>query len=295
MISLVTGGAGFIGSNLVDGLLSIGHKVICIDSESADNEKFYWNSLATNLKIDVCDYEKIAPHFKNVDYVFHMAAESRIQNTINNPSKAVKVNSYGTCVVLQCSLEAGVKRLVFSSTSAIYGKNLTPNNEKQEPDCLNPYSVSKLNGEHLCKIYNNLFGMQTLVLRYFNVYGNRQPSKGIYAPVIGIFKRQKESGQNLTVVGDGSQRRDFVNVSDVVNANILAATKDLHNEYLGTPFNIGSGENISVLEIAESISNKIVFVPKREGEMKETLADISKAKKVLGWQPEISLSSYLNS
>lgn len=296
MKSLVTGGAGFIGSNLVDKLLSIGHHVVCVDNESSiNNSKFYWNNNAENHKIDICDYENIRKIFNNIDYVFHLAAESRIQNTIENPIKAVKVNSYGTSVMLQCAKESNVKRFIFSSTSSVYGNNTTPNKENQVPDCLNPYSVSKLNGEHLCKIYNNLFDLETVILRYFNVYGNREPSSGMYAPVIGIFKRQKDNGEHLTITGDGLQRRDFTNVSDVADANILAAMTNIPKEYLGTEFNIGSGNNNSVLEIANLLSEKIKFIPPRDGEMRETLADISKSKEILKWKPRVDLIEYIKS
>lgn len=302
MKSLVTGGAGFIGSNLVDKLISIGHEVVCIDNEASNNDVFYWNSKSINVKANICNYEGIRHFFKNVDYVFHMAAESRIQNTIDNPSKAINVNSYGTAVVLQCAKENNVKRLVFSSTSSVYGKNDSPNNENQTPDCLNPYSASKLHGEHLCKIYNDLFELETIILRYFNVYGNREPIKGMYAPVIGIFKRQRDAKEHLTVTGDGLQKRDFINVFDVVEANVLAATKKIPNEFLGTAFNIGSGRNNTILEIAKIISNKLdypwkepKFISARSGEMKETLANISKANSILEWKPNIELVEYLKS
>lgn len=294
MKSIVTGGAGFIGSNLVDELINLGHKVVCIDNESS-NSKSYWNQSALNYKADICDYEKIKDLFKDADYVFHLAAESRIQNTVDNPVKAVKTNSLGTSVVLQCARENNVKRFVFSSTSSVYGKNNVPNDENQVPDCLNPYSVSKLNGEHLCKIYNDLFGLQTVILRYFNVYGNREPLSGQYAPVLGIFRRQKSNGESLTITGDGSQRRDFTNVKDVANANILAATGDISKEFFGTAFNIGGGKNISILEIAKMISSDIKFIPKRLGEMQETLANIKKSQTVLNWNPKVDLISYIES
>jgi len=295
MKSIVTGGAGFIGSNLVDKLLSTKHKVICIDNESSSaNSKFYWNDCAENYKLNICDYEKINHLFKDVDYVFHLAAESRIQNTIDNPIKAIKTNSLGTAVVLQCSRENGIKRFIFSSTSSVYGKNTVPNHEQQIPDCLNPYSSSKLSGENICKVYYELFGLKTVILRYFNVYGNREPSSGQYAPVLGIFKKQLDKSENLTITGSGLQRRDFTNVEDVVNANLMAALKDIPDEFYGTPFNIGSGENYSILEIAKKISSKIIHIDERKGEMKETLSDIGKAKSILGWEPKCKISNYID-
>lgn len=296
MKSLVTGAAGFIGSNLVDKLLEIGHEVICIDNESAlSNSCFHWNNKATNYKIDICEYVKIRPLFENVDYVFHLAAESRIQNTIYNPIKCIRTNVLGTSTVLQCSRESNVKRLVFSSTSSVYGGNESPQVEHQNPDCLNPYSSSKMSGEFLCKNYWNLFGLQTIILRYFNVYGNREPQSGPYAPVLGIFFRQKQNSEPLTVTGDGLQRRDFTNVLDVVNANIIAATRCIGREHIGECFNIGSGVNYSVLEIAQKISKDIVFLPQRQGEMRETLADIKKAKEILEWTPNFDLLKYISS
>ena len=291
---LVTGGAGFIGSNIVDHLILGGHDVTVIDSEcSNSNDAFYWNSKADNYKFDICDYDKIRPIFDGIDYVLHLAAESRIQIAIENPLLAVKTNSFGTATVLQCSREAKIKRLVYSSTSSAYGLNSFPNNEDQLDNCLNPYSVSKVSGEKLCTIYNDLFNLETVILRYFNVYGPRNPSKGQYAPVISIFKRQKDNDEPLTIVGDGEQRRDFTHVNDVINANILAATKDIDKEFLGTVFNIGTGKNYSINEIAKMFNHKSINMPNRLGESKITLADNSKAKNILGWSPTVNIEDWI--
>lgn len=296
MKSLVTGGAGFIGSNMVDKLLSQGHEVVCIDNLSAEsNDNFYWNENASNHKVDISEKDQIRGLFEGVDYVFHMAAESRIMNTIDNPVRAVETNSLGTAVVLQCSREAGCKRLVYSSTSSVYGKNSSPNKETQVPDCLNPYSSSKYSGEMYCRNYYELFGLETVILRYFNVYGNRQPERGQYAPVTAIFARQKRNGESLTVVGDGLQRRDFVNVDDVVDANYRAATVDIEKNIIGTAFNVGTGTNYSVLEVAKWISDEISFIPERPGEMRETLADNSKIKEFLGWNPTVDMKNWVES
>ena len=199
--AIVTGGAGFIGSHIVEHLLSVGWYVKVIDNESSEShDKFYWNKKTENHQEDICDYESIRPLFDGVDVVFHLAAESRIQPTLDNPILATEVNTVGTCTILQCAKEAGVKRVVYSSTSASYGlKNEIPNVESMPNDCLNPYSVSKVAGEEFCKMYTNLFGLETVVLRYFNVYGERQPLRGQYAPVIGIFKRQKNNNESLTI------------------------------------------------------------------------------------------------
>ena len=294
MKSLVTGGAGFIGSNLVDRLLELGHEVIVIDNEYSDaHDQFYWNDKAQNYKYDIRDYENTRPLYDGVDYVFHIAAEARIQPAILNPIEAVSINSVGTCTVLQCSREAGVKRVMYSSTSSGYGMNESPNIETQPDDCLNPYSVSKVNGEKLCKMYTDLFSLPTICFRYFNVYGERQPIRGQYAPVIGIFLRQHDSGEPLTIVGDGNQRRDFTHVSDVVNANIMAAISNVETEMFGQVYNIGTGTNHSINEIAKIISDDIVNIPPRKGESRITLANIQKTKKTFGWHPKVKLEEWI--
>ena len=293
MKSLVTGGAGFIGSNIVDKLLELGHEVVVIDNESSDaHESFYWNALAKNYKLDICDYEAIRPLFDGVDYVFHLAAEARIQPTIVNPLKAVKTNVLGTATVLQCSREAKVKRLMYSSTSSAYGSNGIPNVETQPDDCLNPYSVSKVSGEKLCSMYYDLFGLETVIFRYFNIYGPKEPAKGQYAPVIGIFKKQKESGEPLTIVGNGEQRRDFTHVFDVAEVNILAATANLSSDVLGTVFNVGTGTNYSINEISKFYNHKTVNIAERLGESRATLANNNKSLQHLGWRPKRKLEEY---
>ena len=293
MISLVTGGAGFIGSNLVDYLLSKGHQVVCVDNESADNEKFYWNDKAINVKADITDYKGMKNVFTGVDYVFHLAAEARLQPAINNPIDAVHRNCVGTTVILQCAREAGVKRFVYSSTSSAYGNNPYPNVETQSDDCLNPYSASKAAGEKFCKMYSSLYGLETVVLRYFNVFGERCPTRGQYAPVIGIFDRQKELGEPLTIVGNGSQKRDFIYVKDVARANELAAIMPGVKDHLGEVFNIGSGSNYSVQQIADSISDNQTYIDERVGEMDTTLANITKTNKVIGWKPEVDVLEWI--
>ena len=294
--SLVTGGAGFIGSNLVDTLLELGHEVVCVDNESAEsNEEFYWNPKAYNVKADIVDYTAMKNCMTGIDYVFHLAAESRIQPAILNPIEAVTKNCVGTCTILQAAREVGVKKVIYSSTSSGYGFNKPPNNEEQPDDCLNPYSVSKVAGEKLCKMYTNLFGLKTISFRYFNVYGERQPLKGQYAPVIGIFLRQRAADESLTIVGDGEQRRDFTHVSDVVQANILAATKDIDEEFYGTLFNVGNGQNYSINEIADKISDNQVNIPPRIGEARTTLANNNKLKSVLGWEPKVNLMEWIES
>lgn len=292
--SIVTGGAGFIGSNLVDGLLDAGHEVIVIDNEFSDShEHFYWNDNTNNYKLDIRDYQNTRKLYDGVDYVFHLAAESRIQAAIANPIEAVSINSVGTATVLQCAREAGVKRVMYSSTSSAYGNNIIPNVETQPDDCLNPYSVSKVNGEKLCAMYTSLFGLDTVIFRYFNVYGDRQPVKGQYAPVIGLFLKQALNNEPLTIIGDGTQRRDFTYVSDVVNANIIAATKDVDKNAFGQVYNVGNGVNYSINEIASMISNNFIYLPPRVGEMKETLCNSEKFRVTFGWEPKVSMKDYL--
>lgn len=295
MKALVTGGAGFIGSNLVDKLLEIGHEVVVIDNESSEcNEEFYWNESAFNAKFDIADYTNTRPLYDDVDVVFHLAAEARIQPAIENPILAVTTNAVGTCTVLQCAREAGVKRVIYSSTSSAYGRNTPPCVEDMREDCLNPYSVSKVAGEKLCKMYYELYGLETIVFRYFNVYGERQPLRGHYAPVIGLFLRQSESGDPLTIVGDGEQRRDFTHVSDVVNANIVVATSNPDPSAFGQVYNVGTGKNYSVNQIANMISNHQVNIPSRPGESRETLANNSKIKTIFGWSPKISIDVWIS-
>ena len=294
MISLVTGGAGFIGSNLVDYLIQQGHEVICVDNESAEcNDKFYWNERACNIIGDITDYKFMKNLFTDVDYVFHLAAESRLQPAIKNPIEAVYKNCVGTTTILQCAREAGVKRFVYSSTSSGYGFNPSPNVETQPDDCLNPYSASKVAAEKFCKMYSDLYGLETVVLRYFNVFGERSPRRGQYAPVIGIFDRQKLSGEALTIVGDGTQRRDFIYVGDVAKANLIAAEATLDKKYFGQVFNIGSGINYSVQEIADAISDNQTYIPKRDGEMETTWSNIEKASEILGWKPEVDVLEWI--
>lgn len=291
-LSLVTGGAGFIGSHIVEQLIGLGHEVVVVDNEYSDNEKFHWRDDTYNVNIDITD-KALKNAFTNVDYVFHLAAEARIGPAIENPVNAVNINTIGTCNVLQCARDAGVKKVMYSSTSSGYGLNPSPNDETQPDDCLNPYSVSKVAGEKICKMYTDLYGLKTVIFRYFNVFGERAPKKGQYAPVIGIFLRQRAAGEKLTIVGDGEQRRDFVYVKDVANANIMAALSNADDEAYGQVYNVGSGKNYSVNDIASFISNDTINIPPRVGEARNSLANIDKIYKTFAWKPETDVEQWI--
>ena len=171
---------------------------------------------------------------------------------------------------------------MYSSTSSAYGLNDPPNTEDQPEDCLNPYSVSKIAGEKICKMYTDLFDLPTVIFRYFNVFGERAPTKGQYAPVIGIFMRQRAAGEQLTIVGDGEQRRDFVYVKDVARANVMAAISNAEPEAYGQVYNVGTGTNLSVNQIASFISEDVIYLPPRTGEARNSLANIEKIYKTFG-------------
>ena len=291
--SLVTGGCGFIGSHIVDYLAELGQEVIVVDNRSANNDQFYDNAPGVEyLKADITDYSLMSTVMEDVDYVFHLAAESRLQPAIENPIDAVTRNCVGTTVLLQAARNACVRRFVYSSTSSGYGNNPAPSVETQPDDCLNPYSASKVAAEKFCKMYYNLYGLETVSLRYFNVFGDRSPTRGQYAPVIGIFERQKAAGEPLTIVGDGSQKRDFVYVGDVARANYLASIMPLR-EHIGEVFNVGSGKNYSIQEIADLISPEQKYLPKRAGEMETTLANIDKIRSVIGWKPDVDVLEWI--
>jgi UDP-glucose 4-epimerase len=292
---IVTGGCGFIGSNLVDKLISDGHEVVVIDNLSSDaHDQFYFNDKATYYEEDVSKSHAVNGIFERhrPDYVFHLAAEARIQNCINTPSKALNSNTMGTQNILEAARMYGTKRVILSSTSAIYGlSEEAPQKESQTPDCLNMYSYSKWFSEGLCKLYSSLYSVDTVCMRYFNAYGPRQPVRGSYAPVIGVFSRQKKAGEPMTVVGDGLQTRDYVHVSDIVSANIACMNNQTNLN--GEIINIGTGTAHSVLDIAKMMEGQYVFVAARKGEARHTLADNTKAKTILGWSVTKDLTTYL--
>jgi len=306
---IVTGGCGFIGSTLVDELVSKNYNVRVIDNLSAEsNDQFYKNPKATYYEIGIEEKEKLQESevFQDVDTLFHLAAESRIQPTLENPSKACYTNFYGTAIILELCKEYGVSKVMYSGTSSAYGLKNSNNirkmlgikydaslKEDMPRDCLNPYSVSKTAAEDLCKMYHTLWGLKTVIFRYFNVYGERQPLKGQYAPVIGIFLRQRADNEPMTIVGDGLQTRDFTHVKDIVQANILASLSENELVY-GEIFNVGTGKNHSVLDIANRMGGEYVHIPARKGESRETLANIDKISTMLGYKPSVKLEEWID-
>ena len=292
-ISIVTGGAGFIGSHIVEKLKRLDHMVVVIDNEYSDNDNFHWRKDTLNVNIDITDYKALKKACTGADYIFHLAAEARIGPAIKNPINALNINTIGTCNVLQCAREVGAKKVLYSSTSSGYGLNEAPNVETQPDDCLNPYSVSKVAGEKLCKMYTDLYGLNTIIFRYFNVFGERAPRKGQYAPVTGIFLRQKAAGEPLTIVGDGEQRRDYIYVKDVANANVMAAISNPDDDAYGQVYNVGSGKNYSVNEIASFISDDTINIPPRVGEARNSLANIEKIRKTFAWKPEVDVETWI--
>lgn len=300
---LITGGAGFIGSHLTDKLIELGHKVrvvdnLCIFKKQSDF--FYKNPKAEYYKYDIRDLKPLAKAFKSVDIVFHLAALARIQPSLKNPRLYEETNSLGTMNVLIASKKAGVRRVVYSGSSSVYGlKNKPPTNEDMAPDPLNPYAATKLAGEYYCKIFSSAFGLETVILRYFNVYGPRQPKIGQYTPVVAKFIRQLKKGEPMTIVGDGEMTRSFTYVGDVVRANILAIKSKKVGK--GEIINIATGpdskysinllaEMIGEDKIANLIKNKkAVYIPPRAAEILHSRADISKAKRLLGWEPKVRI------
>lgn len=292
---LVTGGCGFIGSHLVDRLVSEKHVVQVIDNLSSDaHDQFYFNPNVTYYTYDIVNADLIDKVFERhkPEIVFHMAAQARIQQCIREPIKTININTLGTHNVLEAAKRAQTRRVIFSSTSAIYGmSSKSKQSEEDNPDCLNIYAYSKWFSEAICRLYSASYGIDTACLRYFNVYGPRQPKRGSYAPVIGIFSRQMSQSEPMTIVGDGLQTRDYVHVLDVISANI--ATMNKSTPLNGSIFNVGSGVAYSVIDIANMMGGEYVHVEPRDGESRHTCAMIDKISKELNWYPVKKLEEYL--
>lgn len=301
---LVTGGAGFIGSNLVDELMTQGMEVRVLDDLSegrpANLERWKNHKNFQFIQGSILDYELVRRSCDHVTCVFHLAADSRIQTGITDPRHSIQTNVVGTANVAEAARQMNVNRVVYSASSSAYGRindvwaQETGLHEGLPTDCLNPYSMSKKAGEDVMDVYTRLYGLSTVSLRYFNVYGPRHQEEGRYSTVIAIFRKQLREGKKMTIVGDGTQRRDFTFVGDVVRANMLAM---MNRDATGL-FNIGTGKNLSINELAALIDNdelgtnwmnKIEYIPPRLGEAQNTLADNTKAKDLLGWQPQINL------
>lgn len=283
---VVSGGAGFIGSHLVDALIGEGALVDVIDNLSG-GKKEYVNEKAVLSVLDVRNYDAIAPIIKGADYVFHLAALPRVQYSIEHPVETHEVNVVGTLNVLRAAHTGGVKRLVYSASSSAYGnQEKLPLSEDMTAHPLSPYGLQKYEGELYARLFSDIFGLPTVCLRYFNVYGLRHDPEGPYALVIGKFLKQRKEGKTLTITGDGTQTRDFTHVNDVVRANMLAATSA--NVGKGEAINIGAGNNRTINRIADLIGGEKEYLPPRI-EPKHTCADIQKAKELLGWEPLVSL------
>ncbi len=302
MSVLVTGGAGFIGSNLVDELMTQGLEINVIDDLSEgklDNLKRWSGHKRFNfVKGSILDFDLVRRAADHASCIFHLGADSRIQTGISDPRHAFETNVLGTANVAEAGRQAGVSRIIYSASSSAYGRGEMPESgfsEDCKTDCLNPYSVSKKAGEDIMDVYHRLYGVSTTSLRYFNVYGPRHQEDGRYATVIAIFRRQLRLRKKMTVVGDGSQLRDFTFVGDIVRANMLAM---MNRDATGV-FNIGTGENHSINELAEEISgipknseywnNTVEYIASRLGEAQVTLADNKRARDILGWRPQVNL------
>lgn len=287
---LVTGGAGFIGSNLADELIKQNHEVVIIDNLST-GKKENINSQAEFHEVDIRNLEKIKPLFIGADYVFHLAAFPRVQPSIEDPATANDINLNGTLNVLLAARDAKIKKVVYSASSSAYGdQTKMPLTEDMLAHPLSPYGLQKHVGELYCRLFTEIYGLPTVSLRYFNAYGKRQALEGAYALVMGTFIRQRLNGEPMTITGDGNNRRDYTSVIDVVRANICAIQSDKVGQ--GEVINIGRGSNFSVNELAKMIGGPVKHIEARI-EPKETLADNSLAKKLLGWEPTVNLPEWL--
>lgn len=283
---LVTGGAGFIGSNLVDALIGLGFEVHVIDNLSGGKKENVHKKARLHIK-DITDLKDIKSIFKGVSYVFHLAALPRVQYSIDHPYDTNKTNVGGTVNVLISSYEAGVKKVIYSASSSAYGdQKIMPLKENFPAMPKSPYGLHKYIGELYCKLWSEVYGLPTVSLRYFNVYGPRNNPEGPYALVIAKFLQQRMNGKPMTITGDGRQTRDFTNVKDVVRANILAMENSKVGR--GEVLNIGAGKNQSINKIAQLIGGPVIHIPARF-EPKNTLADNSLAKKILGWMPNVNI------
>ena len=295
---LVTGGCGFIGSHLIDALVDSGYTVVNVDNLSADNDQFYLNESknVTNHHFDVCNTKKLITISKGCEFIFHLAAESRLGASIANPRKAIDSNIKGVVSVLEAAQANKIKGIVFSSTSSIYGLNANfPLKETEREDCLNAYASTKYAAELFLRNYYEIYGIKSVILRYFNVYGERSPKSGQYALVLGIFEKLLKDGKPLTVTGDGTQERDFIHVKDIAQANIECINNFDTNPdmWKAQVFNIGYGETKTINEIANTLSDSIVYIKKPAGEALNNLSDNTKFKLTTNWKPTINVIDWI--
>ncbi|MFQ5474852.1 MAG: SDR family oxidoreductase [Candidatus Nanoarchaeia archaeon] len=291
---VVTGGAGFIGSHIVEELVSRGETVIVIDdlsTGSLDNLSRVVDKIAF-IKGSILDRDLLETHMVGVDFVLHLAAFVSVAESVDNPMLCHNINSTGTLNVLMAAKKCGVKRVIYSSSAAVYGDDpVLPKKEDMLPSPKSPYAASKLSGEYYCYMFNHLYGLETVVLRYFNVYGPRQRADSEYAAVIPKFVDAIKSGRQPMIFGDGRQTRDFCFVSDVVNANLLSCSS---SDAPGKVFNIANGRTLSILQVLSVLCTSLgkdvnpVHKEERAGDIKHSSADIVKAEKMLSYRPDIS-------
>ena len=298
MKALVTGGAGFIGSHIVDRLLNDGHEVIVLDDFSTGHRSNLTEHEAlTIVEGDISNADTVNECMQGVDWVFHKAAVASVPKTVNDPVGSSLVNYHGTLHLLEAARKNKVKRFVFASSAALYGDEPTlPKVETMCPVTLSPYAVDKLASEFACGMYTKLYGLDTVCLRYFNVYGPRQDPSSPYSGVISIFTDKLKNKQIPTIFGDGEQTRDFVFVSDVVEANMKAITTE---KGTGQFFNVATGKKITLndlLKILSEIYNiefNVNYDEPRMGDIKESYAVIDKAISKLNWNPTVELNQGL--
>ena len=285
---LVTGGAGFIGSHLSEGLLAAGYRVRVLDSLIYGKRE--WVPAAAEFQQgDIRNLDDCRRAAEGMDGVFHCAAMSRSGPSQDHVDLCTQSNVVGTQNMLLAARDAGVKRVIYSGSATFYGGLPPPHREDSSGQLLNIYALTKRAGEQYCLLFVEMFDLPTVVLRYFSAYGPRQPETGAYALVLGIFLRRWAEGKTLEIHGDGSQRRDFIHVRDIVRANIAAYESGIR----GDIFNVGSGANVSVKELADMISPDQRHTEGRKDDSPATLADISKIRAALNWTPQISFAEGL--
>ena len=287
--SLVTGGAGFIGSNLVDQLVKKKHKVIVLDNFSTGRRSNLSHQIEKNVKIikvDISNNIYLDKYFKGVDYVFHLAGIADIVPSIENPSKYFKSNVVGTLNIVQAAKKANIKKFLYAASASCYGiPDKFPIKENAKINPMYPYAFTKWQAEELIMHWAKIYNFPAISIRFFNAYGPRSRTSGAYGAVFGVFLAQKLANKPLTIVGNGNQTRDFIHVYDLVNGIIKAASSNK----VGKIYNIGGGKEVKVNQITKLIGGKKVHIPKRPGEPNRSLADISKIKKDLNWQPKIKI------